>query len=497
MKTVKYLLAGVVTVLLSVSITSCENYLDINDNPNYPAEAAANALLPSGMAGSVAALGFQYELFGGMWSQHYTQANTASQYIIITTYAVNSGDSYIGRMWSIPYSIALPDLDLVVKKSEADQSWNYWVIAKILMAFDYHILTDAFGDIPFTEALSGDGSPKFDDSKSVVYPGIIAMLDAAIAKQADAKGDNLPVIKAQDFVFDGNIDKWITFAKTLKLKLLMRDFEANKTAIQALLAEGDLLKEDAKVTCFEDAVNKSNPFYENDRRMLNTTSNVRACTTLCNYLLGNKDPRIDYFYEHTSASSTDPEVAEYVGLRFGDRPNAETTPLDVTSRAVIGVKDPVYFISAAETAFLKAECYARMSDKLNAKSNYDAAVTLSFDRWDCDASSFIAADGAYAFDDTSEGTMLNAILTQKWVASTRCQAWDAWFDINRTGIPALGDLTTDAAGYVLGTLTPSVSGSLPDNGYPCRMLYPSGSTDYNTNAPKVLPLTAAMWWHKK
>ena len=47
---------------------------------------------------------------------------------------------------------------------------------------------------------------------------------------------------------------------------------------------------------------------------------------------------------------------------------------------------------------------------------------------------------------TDQNSMLTSILTQKWIASTRCQAWDAWFDINRTGIPVLGTKHVDEEG---------------------------------------------------
>ena len=79
------------------------------------------------------------------------------------------------RLWRIPYADVLPDLDLVIKKSEEEGAWNYWVVGKIMTAFTYHVLTDAYGDIPFTEALKGQNC-KYDDSKTVVYPGIIKML---------------------------------------------------------------------------------------------------------------------------------------------------------------------------------------------------------------------------------------------------------------------------------------------------------------------------------
>ena len=72
------------------------------------------------------------------------------------------------RLWRIPYADVLPDLDLVIKKSEEVGAWNYWVVRNHDRV-TYHVLTGAYGDIPFTEALKGQNC-KYDDSKTVVYP---------------------------------------------------------------------------------------------------------------------------------------------------------------------------------------------------------------------------------------------------------------------------------------------------------------------------------------
>lgn len=478
---------------LLLSSTACSDYLDINDNPNYPAEVSYTSLLPSGIAGTVSIVGSTYELYGGMWSQHYMQGQTSNQYNTICNYSItNSAD---GRLWSIPYSIALPDLDLVIKKAEADGAWNYWAVAKVMTAFTYHILVDTYGSIPFTEALKADEgivNPKFDDSKTVVYPGLIAMLDEVIAKAGELSSSSLPALTTQDYIFGTakgtDMAKWVAFAKSLKLKLLMRDFETNKSAIQALLNENDLLTVDAKMDLFMDLENKSNPLYENDRRKLNTKNNIRACTTLSEYMKHVEDPRLnDFFNPNEDGTGT-------TGLNCGDRPTQLKT--NQVSIVVLEPTDPVYLMSAAEVAFLKAEAYARLSDAAKAKENYDKAVTLAFERWGKDASSFIANGGAYAFDSKNTNGMLTCILTQKWMAATRCQAWDAWFDINRTGIPALGKTYPGEDGYVWGQLTPCIGSALGEGEYPRRMLYPKGSSDYNSNTPTVIPLQEKQWWHK-
>lgn len=492
MKRFKYIYIGILSTILSGTFVSCESYLDVNQNPNYPGESqvTVTTLLPAAFTGSAGIMGYLYQLYGSMWSQHYTQNPSSSQYITLVNYAMTSSSDL--RLWRIPYADVLPDLDLVIKKAEAEGAWNYWVVGKVMTAFTYHVLTDAYGDIPFTEALQGKNC-KYDDSKTVVYPGILKMLNDAIAKADEASKKGLTAMGVEDYIFDGDMTKWIQFAKSLKLKLLMRDFEVNKAEIQTMLAAGDFLTDDATVHCFEDVVNKSNPFYENDRRQLNTTNNVRACTTLYQYLNVNADPRIEDFYETTAGS----DYTSYKAIPYGSR-DSKLYSIRLTSRAVIGALDPVYYMSAAEVEYLLSECYARLNDKGNAQTHYENAVKLSFERWNHDATDFIAEGGKYAFDDTSEDTMLKSILTQKWVASTRCQAWDTWFDINRTGIPALGNVETTNENYVTGELAYNPNSALAKGNFPSRFIYSKESLDYNTSAPTVIPgITETMWWHKK
>ena len=66
MKKFKYLYIGVLSAILSGTFTSCEDYLDVNKNPNYPDESqvTVTTLLPSAFTGSAAAMGYLYQLYG-------------------------------------------------------------------------------------------------------------------------------------------------------------------------------------------------------------------------------------------------------------------------------------------------------------------------------------------------------------------------------------------------------------------------------------------------
>lgn len=511
MKKYKLISTGLIASFMAVaSLTSCSDYLDVNENPNYPQVTTMEALLPSACASTVAQLGLNGCIIGNMWLQHTTQGNSTNQYNTTVNYSL-SVSSY-NAFFTNAYANTLPDLKEVIEKAEDAGAWNFWVVGKVLTAYNYQMLTDMYEDIPFTEAIDHDKYPypKYDDSKTVVYPGILAMLDEAIARKSEASQGTNPTMGKYDMFMGGNITKWIQFAKNMKLKLLMRDFTANKSAIEALLAEDDFLFEDCAMDCFEDANNKGNPLYEYNIRQLNTTQNIRACHTLCEYLITYNDPRIESIYEkvgNASASETDYSV-KYEGLPCGFKPSTSIVPLATTSRYYQSYDDPVYLMNEAEINFLVAEAYARLGNAPQAKVYYEAGVQASFNRWGASAGkadSFIVTGGPYAFDATSTDAMLKCILTQKWISYAKANTLDGVFDRNRTGIPAISSAETVRVsympqeraltpGYELGTFVAPGTSVLEKTAYPRRLLVPNVSSQYNPNAPQTKALDEPMWW---
>lgn len=501
--------------LTSISFVSCDDYLDINKNPNYPTEATLSTLLPSAGATTVAQWGLNGQLVGDLWSQYVTQGNSTNQYNTTVNYSITQ-DSY-NAFWTNAYANTLPDLKILLSLAEEKEAWNYWVIAKILTAYNYHMLTDFYGDIPFTEALNAAEypSPNYDDSETVVYPGIIALLDEAIEKASDAKASSNPTITSEDFFFGGDIDKWVSFAKSLKLKLYLRDYDTYKTQIASLISAGDLLTEDCAFTAFEDATNKGNPLYEYNIRQLNTKENIRACHTFLEFLLAYDDPRIEEYYELTAtaeAAINEGETLTYRemfgGLPCGTKPPTtagedDAVPLVNSSRYKQAYSDPVYLMNAAEAYFLIAEAQARAGNTTEAKTAYEEGVSAAFARWGYDATDFIATGGVYEFDSSSTSTMLESILTQKWVAGAKANSWDSWMDRNRTGIPAISDAEKVRVsnitpgledGYVLGTLVRPGTTVLQPREIPRRFPVPNVSALYNSNAPATEATQEPLWW---
>lgn len=493
-------------VLLIMFINSCE--MDINKDPNYPDAVDADKYISSGLMWTASAIGGDLQLVGGMWAQHFAQNANANQYNGIDSYNLPNSNSYITRPWGFLYAGALPDFQLAMEKSEATKDWHYWMISKIMTAYCFHLLTEAYGNVPFTEALNFEKfkTPAFDDSKTI-NAGLITMLDDAISKQAEAAA-KAPMGNA-DFVFGGDIAMWTKFAKSLKLKILMRnpDFSENKTAIQSLISENDLLDADSKITVYVNQENKSNPLYENDRRKLNTPQNIRASSTISLFLFKNHDPRAAVLME--KAETPDPVQGSYVGLPQGGYTLGSAYGKR-TSRVLLKATDPVYFMSYAEVEFLKAEAFVKLGNTASAKTSYDNGVTAAFDRWlgakdvndvetifpsDIDVNNFIGAGKPYEFDQTSPETMLESIWRQKWIAAIRSQEWEAFLEINRTGFPKAGTVNSQDPSYVTGNLAQSINSVLGAGEFPRRLIYPKTSSDYNANTPAVIPIQTKLWWH--
>src|SRR5690606_38782191 len=137
-------------------------------------------------------------------------------------------------------------------------------VALTMQAYAFLLLTDLYGDIPFTEALQGaDNISPVYDSQQTVYNGCLSLLDEAMAKLNQANGE---LNSSQDIVYGGDVSKWKKFAASLKFRALMRisAVDARASEMQALVNSGLLFAssdDEAKLVYLSSAPN-ANPIYE-------------------------------------------------------------------------------------------------------------------------------------------------------------------------------------------------------------------------------------------
>ena len=208
--TIKNIFKTIVFGVLMCLTYSCNDFLDINTDPNRVAQAP----LSTQLTGSITATS----------SNHFSAANTISQITqhLAAAAANGSADTHneirLAGLWTGAYLNAMTNLTDIVKNAPAANSPHFSGVARVLMAINLGLATDVWGDVPYTEAFKLEKSfyPTYDSQQSV-YTNIQALLDGAIADL----GQTTSVFKpsaTDDLIYGGNISKWLKLAKALKAR---------------------------------------------------------------------------------------------------------------------------------------------------------------------------------------------------------------------------------------------------------------------------------------
>jgi hypothetical protein len=487
--------------VLALSLTfGCTKITDINTSPNNPplTSATPEILFPSGVASTSARIGGELNILGGFWAQYYTQYTLANQYRNIDSYNLTKND--LNGDYDELFAGALEDYQLAITQAKAKQQWNYVLMCTVMKAYTYEVLADLYDQVPYTQALTGQANtqPAFDKGHDI-YVGLIAEIDAALAQNYNVALS--PTDAPTDFVFGGGagaMTQWAEFAHTLELKMYLRMINTNAADAQAgvakLYAHPDFLSVNAGMTAFANTPNKDNPFYEYNIRSLNTTTNIKASSTFVTYLLVTQDPRTTPLFG----------TANPVGINQGDYNGTNPTYGGATSPVQTPL-DPVWFISAAESYFLRAEAVARFgvtdlggTDAVLYKAGIAASFTANglstttapFTTYTAQASVAYPTGGTLA-------AKLQAIITQKWVSLAQgCHALEAFFEQERTGYPLISAVYSTAGTYVPGQWVYSLNGVTANKAFPKRLIFPKSESDRNSNTPAQVPLTTPVWWGK-
>lgn len=486
----------------------CSEFLDVNENPNYPTDVEDYLVLPAAQASLASVMSADYGLIGGFWSQHWAQNNTSSQYKTFETYTLSSSSNNVDGSYRELYIGALSDNEIIHLKALEEENWNLYLMTSVIKAYTFQYLVDLYGNVPYDEAflgVAGEFSPKVNTGEEV-YKKIYDLLNTALSMDYDHGVD--ANYETYDLYFEGDVDLWVEFANTLKLRLLVRQYEANtewaKAELMALLADPDVsfLSADASLTNFEDADSKSNPLFEADQRQLNTKNNIRANATLTYYLKENNDPRLEAMFTEVGG--------DILGMISGtyELPSTVWNAPDIISQPKLTADMPVYLMTVAEANLLLAEAQLVLGE--DAEAAYDAGVAASFDRMEVEG-----YEDLYPYP--VEGSMdekLEAIIMQKWIdAADGQRGCESFIEMVRTGYPALASAAVQLAtpegneddlpaGYVAGTLIYSKKGATGGK-LPKRLPYPDSELNYNSSASAFKAMAdldvmlSNVWWNEK
>jgi hypothetical protein len=503
----KFLISGFAVAFILGSCT--KDFEEINTNPNEPGldQAPASMLLTNAiesMTDRVHEIFLGHEM-GECWVQHLAKV----QYTDEDRYIPRA--SVINNSWNGFYATNAMDVYSVIKIARSTGNDSYLGVGLVLKAYISSVLTDLFGDIPYSEAWRGaveEGGimqPKYDTQESV-YTDLLAILDTANMLLSE----DGPEIQG-DILFDGDLMAWKKFANSLRMRLLLRISDRNPSLVTTELTA--MVSDPATYPIFESSADNAalhylgsapnnNPVNENrktrdDHRVSKTLIDLLWAKTnyvdwrVCIYaeLDGNGD------FEGLPNGLASSKAALYNGngLKYTSKLGAYFTAATA----------PGVLMTYAETQFILAEAahkgYISGGDAA-AEAYYLGGIYGSYEQFgqplldleeeyfgmgitdiDTLANDFYVND-VWQWDPTRA---MECIGTQKWVALFS-QGLEAWFEWRRIGYPVL----VAAEDGVL------------DGKIPVRVTYPSDEDARNkankdaaiANQGGVDLLTNPVWW---
>lgn len=456
MRTTK--LAVLVGGLLTAAACNNDKLTSINVNPNSPTDAPVGPVFTQATVTAVPRWMNNIRYSGLIVGQTAeVQYPDEDRYV-----RLDAGTT--GGLLTGPYSSELEDYQQVINKAVALKRPATYGPALAMQVWDLAYMTDAFGDIPWSQALKADSgvfSPAYDTQQSV-YTAMFAQLTKASADMAASVAGE-PTLSSADPIYGGDLTKWERFANTMHARLAMRIVNvdpttANAELTKALAAPGGVFAsnaDNAQLKYPGDGV-FDNPIAVT----LKTRDDFRMSQTLMNLMLGLNDPRVPIYATPTVDFTNGKPVAQYAGMPNGLLTDSAGKYFNIASRPGLifypgataygtlggnGAKQPVVFLTFEELSFIKAEAAERGMAGLTpaaAAGFYNAGITASMQRWSAyiGATQISAAQIAAYLAQPSvayQGGVagLKQIANQKYIALFT-DGYTAWAEWRRTCQPA-------------------------------------------------------------
>ena len=236
MKSLKYMMAT--GCLLSLGLTSCTDFLDVNvdpDKPNNTTAEVANRVpwIQRMFMYSAGITNYRTSMIAGVL---YSTSGTHGPAAVTWNFAPGTTTSSY-QTWFVETAANLNDL---YNKAKAENAYHYMAVADIYHALGFMQMLDLYGEIPYTEALGNSPVPAYDDGKTI-FNGCVAKLDEAIKLLSEAQPATATPLSKGDLMNGGDAQKWLKMAYGLKARFLLKlskKAEFNPDEILECLAKG-------------------------------------------------------------------------------------------------------------------------------------------------------------------------------------------------------------------------------------------------------------------
>ncbi len=504
-----------VTAVLLLLITSCsKNLEELNKNKVNPTTLEPALLLNQAIVSS--SFPFKTLIFDMGIVQQMVTPNGGV--VGGANFNQDNRDVTLQPIWAVYYQNVIKYThDVIVKTKDLPARSNLYNIARIYQAYAFMILTDEYGDIPYSQGGAGFTDQVFFpsyDKQQEIYTDLIKELS-----EAGAALSTSVTIETADLLYAGNISQWKKFANSLLLRAGMRLIKVDPVKAQAVAT--------AAIAAGVITTNQDNAYIRHDANYTHQiggglngseAANFYLAKPFVDQLKNTNDPRLSAIaIRYVGATSGNGQTvaagntssAVQIGMPMGKDNGtigAQVTADGVASfydysqadrRRILKITAPAFLVTASQTLLLVAEARFRGWINTGTAAEYFAAgVSAHIDQmamYDVNSAvSATARDIYVAANPLNAGTELQQINTQYWISSF-LNGPEAFANFRRSGFPAL---------------TPNPYGQpgnpdVPNGTFIRRLTYPT--SEISVNSEKVNAaiasqgadvLSTRVWWDK-
>ena len=412
-----------------------KDFEETNTDPNNVTDVPTSYLMTQAQR---AILGQRFNnttmLYSQQWSE--TQYTNTSRY---ETAEASFNGYYTGPLADLQQVINLNTAEETMSDATASGSnANQIAVARILKVYIFQLVTDMWGEIPYSDAVKGAESfaPMYD-KQDAIYASFVTELTEAAAQintsEAGMEGD---------IFYGGDMTAWKKFANSLKARVGIRMTEVDAAAAKSAVTSGlsgafESNDDNMLYTYLADAANW-NPVYDH----FLTRTDYAISSTLADYMAGLNDPRLSIYAD--AAPTTGTVVGMPYGLSAAEAGSITNDEISFPGIAVRSAESPGVIQTYSELLFIKAEAAARGWITDDPAGIYEEAITASMEFWGVaaeDISTYLAQPEV-AYDEMN---FEKSIGEQKWV-SLYMDGQESWSEWRRLDYPELTPAPAAAEG---------------------------------------------------
>jgi hypothetical protein len=474
-KIIKYI---ALLLLTSLTFISCEDWLDVNTDPNAISNGPA-------ITENIMLIGIEAE-WAATSIAHMTEAGAFADWLLwygieaSTPASFNIAAGFGNDIWDT-YSTSLKHAVQLYDKAKTNGNKGYQGIAAVIAAWHWFYIADVYDKAPLEEAMKGgEFFHPAVASQEEIYAHAISLLDEAITLFADPQKGSMVPTGSDDYMMGADFEKWTRLAYSLKARQAMRLIYApgkTKTGqadlVLSYLQNGMTSNDDACKWVHLDDLDNASWFY--NAWIYDYSGEGQTPTNfLIDMMNSLNDPRRYIMFTFAEADPTG-----FIGIKEGSTVDPGNRPSRYQSSYVVKTY-PDHIMLYSESEFLKAEAYALKGQWSEAETAMKAGITADMEYKGVpsgDITTYLAQPALTM--PTNEEAAQEMIIVQKYITNIYYTV-ESYFDFIRTGYPKLD-------------FEYAINNVYNTNTFPRRFPYPLDEVEKN---PSVTALGQPDWFAK-